>query len=732
MHNPTLCERCVCVCAGTHRYIPSYSACSPATSVPLTVGLCLLTEPAVFVKKLSDFSVEQGKSIVLESSYTGTPPISVTWKRNGMLIAQSPRCSVTTTDKSGILEIFNSTKNDEGEYTCEVANEAGGDVCHSLVSILEPLILKCQIGGAPEIKVSWYKDDAKLRSTQAYKMHFKNNVATLAFSTIEDSDIGEYICKAENSVGFATSTALLVVKGDRPRATLSRGKRQLPPTFSRKLKDIQETLKGSDIHLECELQGTPPFQISWYKDKREIRSSKKYKVMSENYLASIHILSVDTADVGEYHCKAVNDVGSDSCIGSVTLRGLYKDWHLLGIALFLSFSSYFLGSSAVLECKVYGSPPILVSWFHDGEEIISGDKYQATLTDNTCSLKVNGLQESDMGTYLCTASNVAGSDECSAFLSVREPPYFITPLEPVQVTVGDSASLQCQVAGTPEMIVSWYKGDTKLRGTAAMKMHFKNQVATLVFSQVDSSDKGKTLPFFDIPITPVDGIIGESADFECHISGTQPIKVTWAKDNQEIRTGRNYQLSYVDNTAHLTILRVDRGDSGQYTCYASNEVGKESCTAQLTVKDVPGPVRNLEVTEIYDGEVSLAWQEPESDGGSKIIGYVVERRDIKRKTWIMVTDRAENSVLTDVVENEEYFFRVRAQNMVGVGKPSPATRAVKIMDPISKYASTECDCIMRQGHFGWFYVMCAPFGSVRTPNIFSLKLESNQLKKKKV
>lgn len=121
-----------------HSYLHSLriTACSSSTSVPLTIDLYLPTEPAVFVKKLSDFSVEQGKSIVLESSYIGTPPISVTWKRNGMPISQSQRCTVTTTEKSGILEIFNSTKNDEGEYTCEVANEAGGDVCHSLVSIL--------------------------------------------------------------------------------------------------------------------------------------------------------------------------------------------------------------------------------------------------------------------------------------------------------------------------------------------------------------------------------------------------------------------------------------------------------------------------------------------------------------------------------------------------------------------------------------------------------------------
>lgn len=77
------------------------------------------------------------------------------------------------------------------------------------------------------------------------------------------------------------------------------------------------------------------------------------------------------------------------------------------------------GSSVVMECKVYGSPPISVSWFHEGNEISSGRKYQTTLTDNTCALTVNMLEESDSGDYTCIATNMAGSDECSAPLTVR-------------------------------------------------------------------------------------------------------------------------------------------------------------------------------------------------------------------------------------------------------------------------------------------------------------------------
>lgn len=91
-------------------------------------------------------------------------------------------------------------------------------------------------------------------------------------------------------------------------------------------------------------------------------------------------------------------------------------------------------------------------------------------------------------------------------------------------------------------------------------------------------------PSFDVKPLPVDVALGESGSFKCHVTGSMPMKITWAKDNREIRPSDNYKITLVENTATLAVLKVGKGDAGLYTCLASNSAGKDACGAQLSFK----------------------------------------------------------------------------------------------------------------------------------------------------
>lgn len=97
-------------------------------------------------------------------------------------------------------------------------------------------------------------------------------------------------------------------------------------------------------------------------------------------------------------------------------------------------------------------------------------------------------------------------------------------------------------------------------------------------------------PVFDRKLSPQEVTVGDSIELECHMTGSAPIKVTWSKDHKDIRSGGNYKLSCAENTPHLTILRADKGDTGKYFCHASNDMGKDSCSSDITIKGIcPAP-----------------------------------------------------------------------------------------------------------------------------------------------
>lgn len=72
---------------------------------------------------------------------------------------------------------------------------------------------ECKIGGSPEIKVLWYKDETEIQESSKFRMSFLDSVAVLEMHNLSVEDSGDYTCEARNAAGSASSSTSLKVKG---------------------------------------------------------------------------------------------------------------------------------------------------------------------------------------------------------------------------------------------------------------------------------------------------------------------------------------------------------------------------------------------------------------------------------------------------------------------------------------------------------------------------------------
>ena len=103
----------------------------------------------------------------------------------------------------------------------------------------------------------------------------------------------------------------------------------------------------------------------------------------------------------------------------------------------------------------------------------------------------------------------------------------------------------------------------------------------------------------------------------------------------------------------------------------------------LPLRSVPaGAPSQPNVDKITKNSVDLSWNRPTNDGGSKLTGYIVEKKK-KGEEWMEcahVPATATNATITGLVEGEEYQFRVLAENAAGPGDPSKATNSITAAD----------------------------------------------------
>ena len=87
------------------------------------------------------------------------------------------------------------------------------------------------------------------------------------------------------------------------------------------------------------------------------------------------------------------------------------------------------------------------------------------------------------------------------------------------------------------------------------------------------------------------------------------------------------------------------------------------------VTDEPSPPCNLRVTDYWSDYITIAWDTPRDDGGSPITGFIVEKRDTSRQTWVKagcVGSEVTTLKIGNLFEGVDYHFRLFAENKAGL------------------------------------------------------------------
>uniref|UniRef100_A0A3P9Q083 Ig-like domain-containing protein n=1 Tax=Poecilia reticulata TaxID=8081 RepID=A0A3P9Q083_POERE len=167
----------------------------------------------------------------------------------------------------------------------------------------------------------------------------------------------------------------------------------------------REVTVGDSIEMECHMTGSTPIKVTWSKDHKDIRSGGNYKISCVENTAHLTILKADKGDTGKYFCHASNDMGKDSCSTDISVKGIL---HIEDME----------GKLVKIEGRVSGSQPVSVSWFKDGKEIHSSDKYDISFKSNVAVLCIKSSQVTDSGRYSCQASNEAGRASCDVTVGI--------------------------------------------------------------------------------------------------------------------------------------------------------------------------------------------------------------------------------------------------------------------------------------------------------------------------
>lgn len=680
----------------------------------------------------SNYSVLVGKDLQVEIPVSGRPKPKVTWTKDGAALKFTTRVNISNTAHSTVLSIKESAREDGGMYGINVSNVVGQkDATIEIITLDKP--------GPPtgpvrfdeitvsSITLSWdppkYTGGCPISNYIVQKRDttsttWENVAISLARTTLKVIRLktgAEYQFRiiAQNRYGksYALDSSSVVAqypyKEPGPPGTpfvSCLSKDHMVVEWNEPVSDGGSTVVG--YHLERKERNS----IIWTKINKTLIQETRFKTspLEEGVEYEFRVYAENI--VGTGRCSKISEgfVARDPCDPPGTPEAVHVTKNSITIEWIK---------------PEYDGGSVITGYTVEKRDLPEGRWMKASFTNVIeTNFTVTGLTEGAKYDFRVIAKNAVGTISKPSYnsgpiaaLDEVEPPKFSIDPEYTQtliVNAGDTFKLDADVHGKPLPAIQWFKNDKELENTIRCDIKNTDNRALIIVKDAARQDGGK----YTLQLTNVAG--SQTVQFHVkvldkpgppegplHVTGVSSDKCTliWRAPLDdggntlthyiiERRETSRLAWTVVCNDCKTTTYKVTKlleGNEYIFRVMAVNSygVGEPIEAPSVIMKDPfnhPGSPQIIEVTNIAKDSMTICWSAPDTDGGSEILGYIIEKRDRSGIRWT----RCNRQKVTDVcfrvhglIEDHEYEFRVSAENAAGTGEPSLPTSYYKACDP---------------------------------------------------
>ncbi|XP_044938536.1 hemicentin-2 isoform X2 [Mustela putorius furo] len=554
-----------------------------------------------------------GEILDLNCVAEGSPEPRLNWSKDGVTLQGG--------GPAGSVHFSAIQTSDAGVYRCEASNSAGLDAWELELRVLEPphweadessglleraagenASLPCPARGTPKPHITWRKGPSlePLRGRPDLEVLEEGS---LFLSSVSPADSGEYECQATNEAGSTSRRAKLVV--------------YVPPSIQEDGRRANVSgMAGQSLTLECDANGFPAPEITWFKDGQPIPKTGSHHLLDKS--RALHFPRIQEGDSGLYSCRAENQAGTAQrdfdllVLIPPSVLGAGAAQEVLGLA----------GAEVELECRTSGVPAPQVEWTKDGQPVLPGDPH-VQLQEDGQVLRIPSSHLGDEGRYQCVAFSPAGQQAKDFRLRMQAPPTIWGSNETSEVVVmeGHPVRFLCEARGVPAPNISWFKDGASLplsaeavytRGGRQLQLGRARGVDAGTYTcqasnPVGVTEKSSRLEVYVPPTIEgaggeprvVKAVAGRPLALECVARGHPPPTLSWHREGLPVAESNETWLEAGGSV--LSLERLGEASGGPYSCVASSPAGEAvlqysvevQVPPQLLVADGSGQVTAL-------------------------------------------------------------------------------------------------------------------------------------------